>query len=422
MRLVICLLMLCVIALFGSLLDISSAVAAQQSQTMSLAIADSTTGFRVMSAAGGSNTTECSAPGADPSWVVDQWNNEQSLCSGAVTNPSACPDAVWVRATATMSDCYWQQTKKMQLAINTDAMSYNGCYLNRDQAHQQNPGGYSDYIATDTTQRSDFFTSTFPSLGQISALTIDSAASTDYFAKSSCPSGVTDPVYGSTPYAFTYMSIIVTQILPGTKNGGNVLFYQVYLYDNRTLAPSYKNCTLPSSSSPNGVAVIGEPATVFGQPMAQVGVGPHDYSMNVLPRLETALTSCFGSNADLGQYKISGAYFGIEAANTALLTMTVQNPHLTIAYNMPVASGGSPAQPLAPAPTRSQPSPSQAAPEATISASELSIRLLSQTTKLPLANAKVKLQIKYSQGTQYYDSTTDKTAILLTPLCQQAQA
>jgi len=294
---------------------------------------DGLAGFDIYKPTPGFLLKECSigSEPKNPGVYINQWNNTQSLCNAAKSEAN-CKDADIVRANSTSRFCYWRSQDKIQVALNTQAMDSNlGCYIN----NPQDPGGYSIYLSRDFIKSvPDYWTKEEYILGKLKNLYLSTFYKTDYYSQGVCPSGVLDPLVGRDPIATAYVSLIILEIDPVTRLGKNTIFYQTVMYDNRSSwqqnRESYFNCSLPSSTSPSGVVVVGNPIGKWGLPMNLPGQSDKYYQWDVLNDIKTMIKKCFGPNVDFNNFRITGAYIGNELQNATIMTNTFTKPRMLL--------------------------------------------------------------------------------------------
>ncbi len=307
---------------------------------------DRNAAFPVLLNRSGVNQVECAPPGyqgnrdTDP-WRVQQYTNDVSLCAGSTAANLSCLGALTTFSTRSDRFCYFNNSKSVQFAVNSNAMHDNGCFVSQRSDNASNPGGYGLTLSWDAVLgRSDFWQSSYPTLGQLNSLIISAKASTDYYAQGTCPPNLPpDPrLQTKEPSAFTYLYVIATEANPSTHSGGNTVYYQVITYDSRSAAvhhqtknnpsqsPVYLDCRVPSTSATNGLVVAADTVEYYGYDMA--GRSAKDYSIDVLPRLKYVINQCLGNRVNVNNYKITGFTFGNELQNTANITNTVTTPSL----------------------------------------------------------------------------------------------
>ena len=295
----------------------------------------------------GKNVTECGrSDGSTYGWNISQWNNEQSLCKSSVTTSTSCPGADIVKSTLTSRFCYWNSNKKVQMAVNTQQMSYEGCWVHKSEAAASNPGGYSVYLSADLKKDPEWWTSPYYSVGKLKGLRLSTNYQTNSFSYGSCPEGVSDPKVGRDPVAFAYLNIIASEVDPVVRKGLKTIFYQTVLYDNRVAwqrgERSYFNCGLESSASGSGFVVVGNPINKYGQSMGMPGGGEKNYSWDILADLKASMLKC-KSDTNLDNLRISGIFMGNELYNTTVMANTFTDPKMILTLKdgvtVPVSGG-----------------------------------------------------------------------------------
>lgn len=148
-----------------------------------------------------------------------------------------------------------------------------------------------------------------------------------------------DPILGNNPYGFAYFNVVATDIDPVSKVGRGTIFYQTILFDNRpewqNPNMAYVNCGLATSAASYPFMTITEPISKFNQPLFSLNQNSQNYNWDILPRIKYYLKQCKGENVDLANWKISGAFFGNELANTANMTSEFIDPKITLSTNEP---------------------------------------------------------------------------------------
>jgi hypothetical protein len=303
-----------------------------------ISIPDGVSDFPIFKATPGARIVDC-VPGANSSnlWVIQQWSNEQSLCLDTNNAPvdAECQGADLAKETSTARFCYYKNQKKVHMTLNTEGMSYQGCYINRDQNHLDNLGGYSIYLMNNLLSDFNNFSVPWLSLPKLSNLFLSTQYSTDFFQSTSCPVGVNDPIFGRDPAAMAYMDVFLTKVDPVTHSGSNTVMYHTVFYDNRpvwqTAGASSVNCSLPGAGTQ--FIAVSDTAAYYGMPIALPGTGVKTYQWDVLPRLKYALKYCLGNNVDMSNFRVTNFVVGNEMLNSTLMSNTFINPQARLVSN-----------------------------------------------------------------------------------------
>jgi len=295
------------------------------SQTKTISLLTPQKSFNILNPVPGKSETECTigTPNPKSDWNIAQWKNEKSLCTGANDAITNCPGASLIKANETSRICFWDNNK-IQIALNTQNMTNKGCSPNTTGTNAQNPGGYSIHLTNDLIKSdTNYWQEPLYKLSNLSKINLSTNFKTDYFQSTQCSDS------SKLPVATAYFNVIVNEINPTTKLSTNTIFYQTVLYDNRLdwqeNKTDYFNCSLPSSTNPNGFVVISDPIGKYGYTMPKAGENDKNFMWDVLPKVKDNIQKCLG-NKDLNNFYISNVFFGNELENTTVMTNTFTNP------------------------------------------------------------------------------------------------
>jgi hypothetical protein len=285
-------------------------------------------------------------------WMLWDLANDYPVCGDTDNTSTYCPGADLAKESQSARFCYWKDEKKFNLGINTQAMKYKGCYINRDQDHIDFPGSYSTYLMWRPNFRKDYSDNLHFHLDLLQNLQVQTKLSTDYYSQSVCPlvpeptipaPQLTQfPYYGgdqAVQHAFFYFSFVATN-----NALGRAIFYQPQPWDNRyenyfkdgkdpkdyLNETTYRNCKF---GKPEWF-VISEPIGVLGAEYARPGKGLVSYNVDILPRLKYWINQCMNEyyhtnkDYDLTGWTIGGLNFGNEEGNTPIMTNTIVDPKI----------------------------------------------------------------------------------------------
>jgi len=297
------------------------------SRIVKIGIGDSVNGFTIVAAEAidGQIIDECSVgSNLDDLNRILQWRNSQSLCSDTGNSSTYCSGANIAKETSVSRFCYWKDRKEIQTSVNNLNQPYSGCLIHDTEEKKLNPGGYSVYLSRNVSVSQD---KGWQNLGNLSKIKLVTGYRTDYFNEGTCPSGVSDPIFGTTKAAFAYMNVIVNQLDKITKTIKTTVFFQTVLYDNRIEwqngTASYKDC---NQSGTTNFVVVGLPISSFGMSMALPGENLKQYEWDILPKIKTAIEDCLGS-VDYNDFVISNMFLGNELIGPVVMTNSFVNPH-----------------------------------------------------------------------------------------------
>jgi|GEM_PF-6128469 len=299
---------------------------------MIISLPDNIDNFPIMSPQVGTVQVECyTGDNRSLEWIVNQYQNENSLCNDPNNAPvdDECQGADWARETTTMRACYWKSSKKFHMTTNSYSFSHHGCRTNPNE-----PGGYGVQLMGAFIYRSDWAGNKKFILGNLEKLILSCDYSTDYFGHYGGCQPPCDPVTGTCePIAFSKFEVITSQFDPSNPNWytnwKGTQFYAVALYDNRSefQNPSveYLNCQLPTTGGAGSFVVAGQPVTYYGVPMAMPGEGVRHYEIDVLPRIKHYIQRCLG-DVDFREFRVDSVFPNQETYNTAVLSCSFINP------------------------------------------------------------------------------------------------
>jgi len=299
---------------------------------MIISLPDNIDNFPIMSPQVGTVQVECyTGDNHSLEWVVNQYQNEDSLCNDTSNAPvdAECQGADWARETTTMRACYWKSLKKFHTTTNSYNFSHHGCRTNPNE-----PGGYGVQLMGGFTRRSDWAGNRKFILGNLEKLILSCDYSTDYFGHYGGCQEPCDPVTGTCePIAFSKFEVITAQFDPTNPNWytnwKGTQFYAVSLYDNRESQRSptaeYLNCQLPTTGGAGSFVVAGQPVTYYGVPMAMPGDGVKHYEIDVLPRIKHYIQQCLGS-VNFQEFRVDAVFPNYETYNTAILSCSFIDP------------------------------------------------------------------------------------------------